>query len=164
MGKAATLDGLWSTAEKALRIKRITGTTLTQSNGKTVELRIINDCKFEVVLCGKLAVGELRHDGNIHWDDGDIWIRRDAGPFDGSWSTAEKPTRVKRISGTQLTQSNGTIKFTLETCIPGSTFSCFANFQVRRVKNGTSRGPGHGFCWPRRDKAATKHDDNSKFN
>jgi hypothetical protein len=46
----------------------------------------------------------------IHWDEGHTWIRVNAGVLDGSWSTANYPMHVKRISGAQLTLSSGKLE------------------------------------------------------
>merc|ERR1719401_3264603 len=69
--KDLTFDGVWGPAY-------LKEGNLTWNEGETVQLDVLSGTQFRMVYVGKTYVAELSDDGTLHWDDGDIWCRRDS--------------------------------------------------------------------------------------
>jgi hypothetical protein len=72
---------------------------LTWHDGPTVPLVVLSSTALQVALDGRTYQGELRKDGGLHWDDGDVWTR--SSWFEGAWSNRGV------ISGHTLTWTHG---------------------------------------------------------
>lgn len=64
-----TLDGVWAGRGE------VEGKMLFWKDGPSIPLRLIGDSELELTLDGRRHRGMLRGDGNLHWEDGDIWTR-----------------------------------------------------------------------------------------
>jgi len=97
---ATDFAGVWVPAS-------IYGERLFWKEGEQVPIEILSSRKFQMRYAGATYVAELFDDGTLHWDDGDIWFRRDVGAckkddmqslnqhathqrskFDGTWGPA----------------------------------------------------------------------------
>merc|ERR1712080_412996 len=75
--EAPSLNGVWGNnidVEDAI----IDGRTLTFDDGMMVVLNLINPKSFEMHLYGQHCVAELKEDGKLHWNRGDVWCRSKA--------------------------------------------------------------------------------------
>lgn len=54
----------------------ISGDKLTWKSGPATSLTILSATTLELVLDGRTYCGELQKDGQLHWDDGDIWTQQ----------------------------------------------------------------------------------------
>lgn len=94
---------------------------LRWQDGPAVALSVTGAATVEVALGGATYRGELRADGKLHWDDGDVWARESR--FDGLWAGRGL------IEGDTLTWSDGpavplvlTSSTTLELAFDGRTY------------------------------------------
>jgi len=99
----------------------ICGDVLTWQDGPATSLTITGRTTLKVTLSSKTYQGELRGDGRLHWDDGDIWSRQSC--FDGLWRNRGA------IDGDKLTWKDGptellviTSDVTLELTFEGHTY------------------------------------------
>merc|ERR1712232_361650 len=74
----------------------IRGTTLVWNDGPATPIVITDRQTLEVKLDGQVYSGELRADGQLHWDDGDVWVRHVLSVGD----------RIKARAGAELTQGD----------------------------------------------------------
>merc|ERR1712050_647009 len=56
----------------------IFGDMLFWNEGEEVSIEVLSSKKFSMCYVGLTYVAELSDDGTLHWDDGDIWCRRDS--------------------------------------------------------------------------------------
>jgi hypothetical protein len=73
----ASFDGSWS-GRGVIREGK-----LAWQDGPSTPLVILTSTTLRVTLDGVSHQGELRNDGQLHWDDGDVWTR--SSWFEGSW-------------------------------------------------------------------------------
>lgn len=73
----ASFDGSWS-GRGVIREGK-----LTWQDGPSTSVVILTSTTLRVTLNGVSHQGELRNDGQLHWDDGDVWTR--SSWFEGSW-------------------------------------------------------------------------------
>jgi RNA recognition motif-containing protein len=86
-GKIHWSDGdIWIRREVSLNGKwtlngdyegTIEGSELTDCNGNVTQLRLNGECKFEMDFDGGTLTAELQDTGELHWSDGDVWIRQE---------------------------------------------------------------------------------------
>lgn len=65
----ANFDGDWGKA-------RISGKCLIFSNGDQAQLAFPKCRAIQVLWQGRTYEGELQYDGQLHWCDGEVWVRR----------------------------------------------------------------------------------------
>lgn len=76
----ASFNGKWNKAQ-------ICNGVLTWIEGEDVPIEVLSDMSFQMCYLGKICSASLQDDGNLHWDDGDIWCRSKA-EFEGFWGQA----------------------------------------------------------------------------
>jgi len=88
----ASFNGKWSKAQ-------IYNGVLTWVEGEDVPIEVLSDLSFQMCYLGTICSASLQEDGNLHWDDGDVWCRSKA-EFEGFWGQA-------RIKGNILKWDEG---------------------------------------------------------
>ena len=77
---AIRYDGTWyDKSEKTLQ-GTISGSTLTWNNGKELVFKFDEQSRIVLKVEEDKYLGELTHDGNIQWSNGDIWINLGTNP------------------------------------------------------------------------------------
>merc|ERR1711924_39215 len=70
-------DGVWESVPENMIAGRIKGSTLRM--GGDIPLQITSPTTFNMRMDGTQYFANLEEDGNLHWSDGDIWRRSNAG-------------------------------------------------------------------------------------
>jgi len=63
----AKFEGKWNKAG-------ISKNTLTWNEGEEVAICVLSDTTFRMKYVGRIYTAELREDGRLQWDDGDVWF------------------------------------------------------------------------------------------
>jgi hypothetical protein len=127
----AAFDGMWSKAY-------IHRNLLTWFEGtwdaplSPVVIKVVTTNRFEMTW-GPMYCAELRDDGRLHWDDGDVWTRVQP-KFEGSWRDAT-------ISKNRLTWNEGE-----EVAIDMLSHSSFRMFYLGKMYTAEVKDNGT-LCW-----------------
>jgi len=73
----AAINGSWASIDDN-KVNVINGSNLTWNDGEVTRIRVKNPSSFDMELRGSTCAAELRGDGKLHWNDGDVWIRCEA--------------------------------------------------------------------------------------
>lgn len=105
-----TLQGVWAGRGE------VKGKMLSWKDGPSTPLRLIGNREIELTLDGRRHHGMLKDDGNLHWEDGDIWTRErlTSGSSGFGFHLHSEVRLVRGCNGVPADELGMIVGFTLE--------------------------------------------------